>query len=337
MTAEYSIRPYRAHDEHGILALFNAVFAEGNSAFAPRTLEHWSWQFRLNPHGHHTFVAEDATGRIVGNYTAIPTQWLDRGVPMLGAQAVDTCVAPEFRRVLKRDGLFLQLARAFFDTYGRPERDRIVYGFPNPQAFRIGTRILDYRPVHTPVVGLVRDFARDWVDYLASMGADDVTVAEVGAFPKDVDALFAAAMGALPLVLRRDHAYLDWRYRRCPSIRYRVLEARAGKALRGLLVVRPDWFGKPLTPLVDWVVDGADQATVAALARAAARLSQAAQKTRLETWVPPWSALARTLQKIGFAPDPSTFNLCIRVFGPEFDEQWAHEHWFFTMGDSDIY
>ena len=53
--------------------------------------------------------------------------------------------------------------------------------------------------------------------------------------------------------------------------------------------------------------------------------------------MPPWSGHWDRLQSIGFAPDPSRFNLCIRVFGPGFDEAWARDHWFFTMGDSDIY
>lgn len=337
MSSDFTVRPYREGDEHGILALFNAVFAEDNPSFTPRTLEHWNWQFRDNSRGHHTFVAEDASGTLIGNYTAIPALWLDRGAPMLGSQAVDTCVAKAWRRVLKKEGLFLTLARAFFDAYGQPDRDRIVYGFPNPQAFRIGTRILDYRPVHTPVVSLVRDFAQDWIDYLGPMGGDAVDVREVDAIPPDVDALFDASMASLPLVLRRDRAYLEWRYARCPTFRYRVLEARAGGRLRGVLVLRTEWFDKPLAPLVDWIVDGADREAVAGLARRAATLARDAGKTRIETWAPGWSSLANTLRTIGFAPDPSTFNLCIRVFGPDFDESWAKDHWFFTMGDSDIY
>lgn len=335
-----TIRPYRAGDETGIVALFNEVFSEGNPSFRPRTLEHWHWQFRDNPLGHQTFVADDF-GAIVGTYTAIPGRWIHDGRPMQGAQAVDTCVKAQYRQVLKREGLFLQLAGAWFDHYGVPERDEIVYGFPNPIAFRIGTRQLDYRPVHTPVIALVRDFGRDWIDYLPGMGGAAIGVREVHEVPEDADALFAATLAKQPLVQRRDAAYLHWRYLDCPKIAYRMFAARGSDGtLRGIAVVRPKWIdvpGTPISPVLEWIADGRDQEALAGLARAVAIAGEEAGRARLETWLPPWSAHAATLRTLGFAPDPSHFNLCIRVFGPPFDERWAADHWFYSMGDSDIY
>jgi Acetyltransferase (GNAT) domain len=342
MPQEVSIRTYRAGDEVGILALFNEVFGENNPTFTPRTLAHWNWQFRDNPLGHHTYVAEEAGGRIVGAYTAIPGRWLLDGAEFIGSQAVDTCVAKEYRNTLKREGVFLTLARDWFARYGQPDADRIVYGFPNPIAYRIGTKQLDYRPVHTPVVSLVRDFDTPWVDYLGGMGADSMEVRELSAVPPEADALFAAmatSPSPLRLVARRDRAYLKWRFLECPTYRYRLLGAFAkGRGeLRGLLFFRTEWFDKPLAPLVDWVVRGDDQAAIAALTQSAARVVASTGKSRLETWAPPWSSHWKTLSTIGFAPDPSRFNLCIRVFGPPFDEGWAKEHWFYSMGDSDVY
>lgn len=337
MVEQWTVRPYQAGDEQGILPLFNAVFAEGNPTFEPRTLAHWHWLFRDNPLGHHTWVAVNAGGAIVGNYASIPGLWLHHGEPMIGAQAVDTCVAAEYRRVLKREGLFLSLAAAYFDQYGRADRDRIIYGFPNPVAWRIGTRRLDYRPVHTPVRALVRDFAQDWIDYLGPMGADRVLVEEVARFPDDTAALADAMHADLLLVQRRDLAYLRWRYEACPTHRYRILTARAAGELRGVLVMRTSWFDRPLAPLVDWVVRGDDREALCGLARHAALLAREHGKARLETWLPPWSRHAAGLKTIGFAEDDSNFNLCIRVFGPAFDEQWAARHWFYAMGDSDVY
>ncbi|MBI4881596.1 MAG: GNAT family N-acetyltransferase [Planctomycetes bacterium] len=338
MTSDWSVRPYRPGDEHGILRLFNEVFTEADPLFRPRQLSHWNWQFRDNPLSHHTYVAEDGGGRVVGTYTAIPGTWLLDGAPLQGSQAVDTCVAREHRQSLKKEGLFLTLARRWFDDFGTPEKDRVVYGLPNPVAFRIGTRRLDYRPVHTPVRAFNRNFQQDWIDHLGRIGAGAVDVREVQTFAPAVHDLFEHHGARSGLVQRRDVRYLTWRYLECPTVRYRVLEARARDGeLRGVLVLRIGWLGRPLAPLVDWIVPGEDREALAGLARAAAELARAAGVTCLETWVPPWSAHARTLQEIGFAADDSTFNLCIRVFGPSFDENWAKEHWFFTMGDSDIY
>ena len=337
MAEEWTVRPYEPGDEEGILPLFNEVFAEGNPSFEPRTLAHWRWQFADNPLGHHSYVATDPEGTIVGSYASIPGSWLHHGEPMIGAQAVDTCVAPRFRRVLKRQGLFLSLASAYFDHYGRPDQDRIIYGFPNPVAWRIGTKRLDYRPVHTPVRALVRDFQPDWIDYLGPMGGDRVEVEELADLPDDLDALASAATDGFGLIQRRDAAYLRWRYLDCPTHDYRLLAARAGGDLRGLLFFRTSWFDKPIAPLVDWVIRGDDTDAFCGLARRAAELAAAAGRTRLETWVPLWAPHAATLKTIGFAEDESTFSLCIRIFGPDFDADWAASHWFFTMGDSDVY
>jgi hypothetical protein len=334
----WTIRPYRKGDEDGILALFNEVFAEYGPPFTERSKAHWNWQFRDNPLGHHTWVAEDRDGRIIGNYASIPGTWIHAGERFLGTQAVDTCVAREYRRSLKREGLFLSLAGAYFADCGRPEKDRIIYGFPNEAAYRVGTQILKYLPVHSPVRMLVRDFEDDWVDYLGPMGANAVEVRETRSVHADVGALFEERMADLPLVRQRDRAYMQWRFAACPSVRYRVLEARSWSGgLRGVLAMRTRWLDRPIAPLVDWVVDPTDREAVAGLAQRAAILARADGRRRLETWVPEWSALAATLREIGFAWDATTFNSCIRIFGPAFDAEWARGNWHYTMGDSDIY
>ena len=56
--SDYVIRPYAKGDEHGILATFNAVFAEGKEDFVPRTLDQWRWAFEDNPAGQRIWVAE---------------------------------------------------------------------------------------------------------------------------------------------------------------------------------------------------------------------------------------------------------------------------------------
>lgn len=338
MAQEWTIRPYRDGDEKGILSLFNAVFTEIDPAFTPRTLDHWHWAFRDHPMSHHSFVAEDPSGKVIGNYSAVPGTWLYKGDPFTGSQAVDSCVDRAYRRVLKREGLFLSLAGAWFDHWGRPERDRIVYGFPNPAAFRIGTKRLDYRPVHTPVPSYNRNFGQDWIDWLGELGANQVEVREVEQFDPAAVELFDRHHRDLGLVQRRDLAFLDWRYSRCPSWRYRILEARSpgDQTLRGVLVVRAEWPGREVAPLVDFLIDPTDRAALAALVREAANIASGTGRHCLEAWAPPWSAHARLFEEVGFAQDDSSFNLCIRVFGPPFDEHWAREHWYYTMGDADV-
>jgi hypothetical protein len=317
-----------------VLALFNEVFAVGNPDFVPRTLHHWRWQFPGNPEGHQTFVAE-AGGRIVGQYTAVPGRWRTPAGVALGAQALDTCIAAEYRRSLRKSGLFLTLAGAWFDHYGRPERDHLVYGFPNPQAFRIGTRRVGYRPVRCPQPELSLE-----VPAAGALDPGDLEVSEIEEFGTEVDAFDAALAPALGISTVRDARYLNWRYARHPSTRYRLLRAAEPDGrLRGFLVHGLGWHGdrKDIAPVVDWLVEPGDTACFRALLGAAGRAARAAGLGSLLAWAPPRHRHFADLVELGFRPADSRFNLCIRIFTESFDLEDAIEHWYILMGDSDIY
>ncbi len=333
----WTIRPYRAGDEHGILELFNGVFEVGNPDFVPRSLEQWRWQFADAPQGHQTYVGE-VDGRIVGQYTGIPQRWrLKEGV-QLGTQALDTCVSVEFRRSLKKSGLFLSLCDVWFGEFGRPDRSQIVYGFPNPQAFRIGTRKVGYVPVRCPLPMFALDLGS------VPEAPAGITVHQVESFGKEVDAWDEFLASGRGLTVIRDQKYLDWRYVRCPTTDYRILRAESANGeLRGFLVYTLSWHGnhKDIVPLVDWMIEpGDDETWKALLAAVAADARDASLSTPLNTlvaWAPPLHADADTLGRLHFQRLDSPFNLCIMIFTDSFHVQTAVDEWYILMGDSDIY
>jgi len=342
-TAGFRVRPFRPGDEHGILALFNEVFAVGNPDFVPRTLAHWQWAFERGPEGHQTFVAEardvaESPPQIVGTYTAIPARWrLPEGIH-LGGQAVDTVVAPRFRRSLRKNGLFLTLADRWFDHYGCKERDRIVYGFPNPQAFRIGTSKVGYLPVRCPMLELSLPVAS-----AARFAPRGIHVVELERFGREVDAFDEALAPALGISAVRDARYLNWRYAECPTTSYRLLRAEsADGSLRGFLIHSLGWHGfrKDIVPIVDFVIAPGDLAAWQALLGAAARAAQKHAGPKLDellAWAPPQHGHWRDLQALGFDAAASRFNLCIRIFTDSFDVEFAKSNWYVLMGDSDVY
>ncbi len=341
--SRFSVRPYEPGDEHGIVALFNRVFAEGNPAFVPRTLEAWRSIYLGNPAGLRVFVGLDADGSIVANYSGIPAVAVVRGERRTCTQAVDSCVDRAWRGSLRKQSLFVTIANEFirhYTTDGREPFDDFMYGLPNEQAFPVGTRIIGYQPVHVPLHALVRELPPDapaWIDALRAQ-AGDVSVAEGSAADLvDAAALFEAHLAEVPLGLWRDRAYLAWRYRPRDDVQYRALLARRGGRLCGVLVLRLGWMGQPIVPLVDWIGPGADRDALAALLAAAARLALDAGGRRLETWITPAARHHATLLALGLASEPTRFNLCIMTFGPRCTLEWARSSWFFTMGDSDIF
>src|SRR5262249_29779121 len=243
------------------------------------------------------------------------------------------CVDAEYRHTLKREGLFLTLARAFFDYWAREDRDAIVYGFPNPQAFRIGTRLIDYRPVHCPVPKLGRPVAAGF-----PATASAVQVEAVGELTPEIDRFYESLRGTLIFSTWRDATYLNWRYARCPHVRYHILLARdARRALSGLLVYRLGWINKPVAPVVDLLVRDRDQDTLVALLDHARRHASDSGLQDLEAWMPRGFSHYHALSQLGFTETESQFNLCIRIFTRHLTVPFAIDHWYYTMGDSDIY
>jgi len=339
-TGDFRIRPYAPGDEHAILTLFNRVLTEDDPAFVPRTMATWRHRYTGNPMGHQVLVAVDDAGTIVGNYSAMAMHCSVRGEKLRCAQAVDTVVDRAFRRSLRKTGMFVSLGRAYLDTFcrhGVAGDNQYAYGLPNNQAFGAGTRLLGYQPVHCPMPTLVKEFDEAWIDALAGRaGGVSVTQDDWSALP-EVARLFESTLDEVPLGLWRDETYLAWRYRDWPDVRYHLALARRGPTLVGATVFSLGWLGHPIVPLMDWIGPGADEAALAALLAGVARTTWQAGGRRLETWVTPNMPQHASLLRLGFLPQPSPFNLCIMVYSDRFDLDWSRSHWFFTMGDSDIY
>lgn len=340
--SSFSVRPYEPGDEQGLLDLFNRVFSEDNPDFAARSMDTWRAIYLDNPAGVQTFVGTDSDGTIVANYSSIPAACVLAGERRMCTQAVDSCVDRAWRGSLRKNSLFVTIAREFighFSTPGREPFDEYMYGMPNEQAYPVGTRIVGYKPVLVPFPALVREPDEAWLADLERAAADGgVTVGSYDlAVPAEAAALFERHLGQVEFGLWRDEAYLSWRYAPRAGVSYGALAARRGTELVGVLIYRLGWMGQPIVPLVDWIGPGDDSAALAGLTAAAGRLCREAGGRRLETWLTPAARQHAALSALGFGTEDTRFNLCIMTFGSGFDLAWAKDHWFFTMGDSDIF
>ena len=332
----WSVRAYEPGDEEGIVRLFNEVFSEVNPEFEHRTLEEWYWQFRDSPLGNQTTVAVDEDGRIIGQYTSIPFRTWLRGREEVTSQIVDTCVAAEYRRSLKREGVFIRVATLYFDLFAYGHPTVLCYGYPVPNAQRIGVRFLGYIPVLTPVTSLAAEADPGLVDRLESAAAG-VEPEPVERFGEDADALWDRVKPEIGYTLFRNREFLNWRYADHPKVRYRLFRARRGGETVGVTAFRIGWIKERITPIVELFTAPGDHAAQAALAAAAARAAVEAEHPRLELWYPPSGRWFQVLREAGFREEPTRFNLINRLFADWMNNEWLMEQYFFTMGDSDIY
>ena len=336
MTTGLTIRPYRPGDEERILETFNLVFREVcGPDYVDRTLQAWRWAYLDNPIGHRISLAVAEDGTVASQYAGMPmlydTPWGEQRF----IHCVDSMTHPNWRQGLKAKSLFVETCLPFWD-HSREIGDALFYGFPVDAAYRIGKRYLDYVMMRT-IDFLIRDRAQP---PLAAPGGIDVE--RVAAVPTDVDALCDTVRGDKRCLLRRDHRYLSWRYVQNPAhTDYELWTARRSGELVGLLVLKP---GSGLAPdaatIADWLVPEPDTEAADALLACASERQHEQGKQRLMAVFPPWAHESEHLLRRGFEVTPSAnwlqrrliHNICIPEITPEF----LAEHWWYTLGDSDL-
>jgi hypothetical protein len=331
-----AIRWYRPGDEDAILRTFNRVFREVcGPTFVDRTLEQWRWAYLWNPAGHRISLAVADDGTIASQYAGMPffcdTPWGEQRF----VHCVDSMTHPEFRSGLQAKSLFVETCMPFW-AHCREIGDALFYGFPVDTAFRIGQRYLKY-VLMAEIHFLIRE--RDAAPLPMPTGFE---VGKVAVVPPDVGGLYDQVRADKQCLVRRDYRYLLWRYVQNPARGdYELWTVRAAGRLRGLMVLKP---GSGLAPdaatIVDWLVPEADPTAADALLAAAVERQQRDQRQRLMAVFPNWSAEAAHLQTRGFVRASSAqwllrrlvHNICIPQVTPEF----LAEHWWFTLGDSDL-
>jgi hypothetical protein len=326
------VRPYREGDEVRILELFQRVFG------VKRSIERWRWQFLDNPVGCvYMRLAETPSGALVGQYAGLPVRVAWDEQTRIFTQIVDVMVDRRFRLGLKRPGLFAALADAYITDYLVSGQVPIGYGFPTPEAMRIGQRVAGYVPLH-PVARLVLDLGDHQGDPLP-WRARRFRIEPVDRFGEEVDRLWARVEPDVGVATVRDAGYLNWRYADCPDVRYTMLAARRrfGGGLAGIAVLRLGIADQSIACLVDWLTPSGDAVVADLLLRHCERRSREAGMTQLQAWFAPSGWTAQHLLRRGYRSEPTLYHLVALTKVPEVSLDRVNARWYYTMGDSDIY
>jgi len=339
----FSIRPYAEGDEHAILPLFNETFN------TERTLDHWYWKFRDNPYGSHRIcVGVSPEGEIVSQYAGYPLPFCSTlegdGFPrsFLTVHAGDTFTHPRVRRIgLGKTGL---LARTTFYYYAKFLEGAVpfAFGFNTATIKKLGDRYLGYR-FGAPVVLWKKGRSSEAYErpgFLKTIFSG-LRVEEVHSITPEWDDFFARVSPAYEFLVKRDAAYLQWRYVDCPDKRYRIFAVRKRGTLVGWSVFEARG---PRLIWGDALFASRFLESVSLLLRHVLTAYPEPMET-VEAWFsrnPKW--WCDHLQSIGFeaVPEPDGLTLCYRTFrNPMLDDTAVTErladHFYYTRGDSDLF
>jgi GNAT superfamily N-acetyltransferase len=164
----------------------------------------------------------------------------------------------------------------------------------------------------------------------------DVTVASVTGFSAEYDTLWAQARASYRMCVRRDAAYLTWKYLECPHRRYDLREARRGGALVGYAVSREDDYrGLKLGWIVDVFTDTRDTAAQDALVGEVLASFRRSGVARAQAYSLN-ASIARALRRHGFFGGFSAVQFCVKS---RVDPQGAFADvggWNLMFGDGDL-
>lgn len=327
----YSIRRSNPADAAAVARLMNLAF--GTEARATTSDEAWwHWKYGQNPNGYHGLVAQDAEGRVVGHYGGVPVVVRVDGERMLFGQNCDSCSDPSVRRGLRNPGMFVRLAQAYASTFAVPGVDAVMYGLPNREVYRVGSRYLDYWMLR-----------QQWllVASGAESGVDDAAfdVVDVERFGDDADRLFDRVANDERCIAERNARFLNWRFLDAPDGHYRAtaVRHRADERLVAYAVHRrAHLMGVDVAIIVDWLCERDALAAGAMLVDGVRQLHAECGIATTVFLCPTSSSWFGVFQDWGFAVTTSEYMMTARPYDTRLEPAFLREHWYYTCADFDI-
>ncbi|MDR7519628.1 MAG: GNAT family N-acetyltransferase [Armatimonadota bacterium] len=338
---EITVRPYRAGDEEGVLALLREVLGAGR-AF-DRSVAFWRWKHFETPFGPSLLLVA-VNERIVGLRAFMRWKFCHGGRTLTAVRAVDTATHPDFRGF----GVFTRLTRLAVE-HARSEGVDLIFNTPNPIS-RAGYLKMGWTYVGKPrlLVKVLRPLrvARS----LAARG--DVADGDGPALRAPIAPVQALVSGDLDLegLLREDDrlaggrlrtprttAFLQWRYGAASGLPYYACWRHAPTPAAAV-VLRPNRRrGLREVVLCELLIQSAmvDEAVallhdVADVVDADYLVAHAARRT----------VQAQALVRAGFIPLPGMGPaLTVRPLSPAASEVAATRlsAWHFSLGDLEVF
>lgn len=319
-------RAYAAGDEGAILELFARAFPH-----APRTLEHFDWKYRRNPFGNERISLSFNDGRLVAHYAGYAVPFHAYGKDVLAHQIGDTMTDVSIRHIGR--GPTSILGRTALHFYARFCEEQVAfnYGFNVGNIQKISLRFLrsdrvepvTYRVAAPPKP--VRRVSRWLRGYQLEL---------VRQTTQEWDELFARAASDYRFLVRRDAAYVRWRYLQCPDTEYAVVAIRKWRKLVGWIVFR---IRENRFTWGDALFDPKHPDAVEVVLR---HLVPSYPVDTIEAWFPPRPAFFDALLRdLGFEtrPEPQDLSLmCVPFTWPGVVERMRSD-FYYAWGDSDLF
>ena len=341
------INRYRPEDRRLVEALYRRVFGP-DMADANRL--RWDWQYRRNPSvpadGPLIWLAREGV-TIVGQYATMPVRLTVNGEEIAAAWGMDVMVAPERQRQGLGDQLFRTWDRSVGASLGLGLSASSYRLFQKMRWPDIGpvpclVKPLSRRALRVPtwpqaVNRLVSYVTYPWVRLVARTKPLQGEVRTVRHFDEGFSRLWDRVRGQFTFAVRRDAAYLNWKYIQAPHVRYSVAILERGGDAAGYVVYRHKQEPRGrVTLLVDFLTAPDDSAGMLTLLRWVDREARAADSDKIRTFAL-HEGFRKLLRKSGYYSVKSTMEFVAKVNAVDVPAEYYKDtsRWHVTLGDSD--
>jgi predicted N-acetyltransferase YhbS len=338
---------FRPEDRRGVETLYRRTHGP-DAAEASRL--RWDWQHVRNPNNRTgrpgIWVAREGP-TVIGHYQTLPVRVSLKGLEVEGAWGTDALVAPE----RERQGVGEALVR----TWDRQAGAALVLGDSHPSrelldklhwpASRLVPCVvkpLTRRAVRLPhwpmaINRVVSALTLPVIRIVARSRPLRAECEPIRRFDASFTALWERLAPSFDLAVRRDAAYLNWRYIEPPHVRYSVVALKREGAVHGYAVYRHRY--EPLgrvTLLVDFLVDPKDISGLKTLLRWVDREARAEDSDKVRCYVM-HAGFRRVLRRNGYFQVKSSLEVAVKVNAVQVPKNFydQNEGWHITYGDSD--
>jgi GNAT superfamily N-acetyltransferase len=338
---------YRPDDRRAVEALYRRVF--GHDASEASRLR-WEWQYRRNPNNPgqepEIWIAREGT-TLVGQYATMPVMVSIRGTEVQGSWGMDVMVAPERQRQGLGEVLFRKWDRHVGVSLGLGLSDSSYRLFqklrwpdvgPVPCLVKPLTRRALRRPNWPlPINRLVSALTLPIIKIVSRTRPLRAEVRLIQRFDESVTQLWEELAPKLGLAVRRDAAYLNWKFVSAPHVRYAIAALRRDDRTVGYAVYRH--LHEPrgrVTLLVDFLADPDDDDAMSTLLHWVDREARQADSDKIRTFAT-HAGFRRVLRRSGYFQVKSTMEFVVKVNGITVDQAFYDDTdtWHVTLGDSD--
>jgi GNAT superfamily N-acetyltransferase len=338
---------YRPDDRRAVEALYRRVFGT-DAADASRL--RWEWQYRRNPNNPggepEIWIAREGPA-IVGQYATMPVRLAVNGREVNASWGMDVMVAPERQRRGLGEVLFRTWDRNVGASLGLGLSDASYRLFQKLRWPDVGPVPCLVKPLSRrafrhprwpmPINRLISFLTWPLVLIVARARPLSAEVRVLQRFDDSFTELWERLKSKFDVAVRRDAAYLNWKFATAPHVRYSIAAlVRDGKT-EGYAVYRHvrEPRGR-VTLLVDFLADPDDEQGVETLLRWIDREARQADSDKIRTFAM-HAAFRRILRKSGYFVVKSTMEFVIKVNGTDVSPSFYDDtdRWHVTLGDSD--